>query len=129
MKYYKINYNKLENLHQINYFKFIFLIILSCNVSSYHTLNIYGIYKDDLLHIKTNILFSEAVKTSEYVIFDNKKIKYKIDNFGDYEIVNNEIYQNIDLHLDKKFYDNEVGLFKLHYHKEKLIKFIFKLFK
>lgn len=137
MDYFRINYNKLENLKQINFYKviililciFILLIFLSSNIKTSKSYEVYGIYKDNILTIKLNVKLSDKIKSNEYIIFNNKKTNFKINNYGEFEIINNEIYQELKLILDEKFYDNEVGVAILHYDKKSIFKHILDLFK
>lgn len=137
MKYFKINYCKLQNLTQINYYLVVFVIIILMFilllVASLTTISIkedfYGIYVDNVLNIKINVKLSDKFKSKEHIIFNNKKTKYKVVEFNEFEIVNNEIYQNITLTLDEEFKNNEVGLVELYYDKKSILKYIFELFK
>lgn len=140
MKYFRINYERLRNLEQINFYKIIiiiiisliFLVIVACNVSIYHKISFYGIYSDNILTIKINNKLSDTIKKGQYIKFNGVKTKYKIDTltgYGEYEIIDNEIYQVINLKVDTEFYNNEVGLVELYYNKQKIIKYIFESFK
>ena len=136
MDYFKVNYSKLENMYQINYnfvligivIALLLFIILSSIINVTHTVSFYGIYSNGTLQFKINYMLSDVVKNGEYLTFNNEKTKYEIINYLDYEIYNDNVYQNIELKVDKNFIDNEVGLVKIHYHKEKLISYILKLF-
>lgn len=140
MKYFRINYDRLKNLEQINFYKIIIIIVINliillivaCNLSVYHKISFYGIYNDNILIIKINNKLSDIIKNNQYIKFNNKKTKYEIDTlngFGEYEIIDNEIYQIINLKVDTKFNNNEVGLVELYYNKQKIIKYIFESFK
>ena len=137
MEYFKINYNKLQNLHQLKYFivitiilvLFILLLILSFLKSIYKVETLVGIYTDNILKIKINITFSDTLKNNKYITFNDKKTKYEIIGFEDYEIIDNEVYQIVDLKVDGDFYQNEVGIVKLYYDREKIITYVLDLFK
>lgn len=137
MKYFKINYNKLQNLSQIKYYivvliilmLLVLLIIISCFVSVYQNVSFYGVYNENVLKIKINNKLSDTLKNNQYIEFNGKKTTYKILNFREYEIIDNEIYQYVDLIIDGNFYNNEVGLVILRYDKKKIINYILKLFK
>jgi len=137
MKCFKVNYNKLQNMHQIKYFVVIIsillllivLIILSCFINAYQSVSFYGIYNDNILKIKINNKLSDTLKNNQYIEFNEHKTKYKMIDFGEYEIIDNEIYQEVDLFVDNYFIDNEVGIVKLRYNKQKIINYIFELFK
>ena len=137
MDYFKINYNKLENLRQINYYKFIIgmliiifvLFILGLKINTYHKLQTYGIYSNNSLQIKIESRLSDEMKNSEYIVFNDKKTKFKIFEYGNYEIINNNIYQEITIIMDEKFYNNEIGLVEFYYGKESIFNYILDLFK
>lgn len=137
MDYFKINYNKLENLYQINFYKLVFVIFIFLIILFVMTFFIkvdkkwecYGIINDNILKIKINNELSDSLKSLEYIRFNDKNINFKINSFGNYEIVNNEIYQEIELIIDEKFYDNEIGLVEFYYDRGILFKYILDLFK
>jgi hypothetical protein len=137
MNYWRINYNKLANLKQINYFSilmvivilFILLLIIAINTYAYHTISFYGIYNDNQLYIKIDNKLSDIVKNNDYLMFNDIKVKYKVNKFLDNEISNEGIITNISLDVDKAFLNNEVGLIKINYKRQRLIKYIFELFK
>lgn len=137
MDYFRINYKKLEHLHQINYFVFvcivfvllIVLIVIACTNYTYREETFYGIYSDNILKLKTNIKLSDKLKNNKKIIFNNKEVSYKVVGFEDYEIIDNEIFQTVDLELDGEFLNSEVGKVKLYYDKKKIIAYIFELFK
>ena len=137
MDYFKINYNKLQNLSQINFYKIIFLIfilliilfILSFKINISKRYEFYGIYKENLLNIKIEKTLSGKLKNSKYILFNDIKTNFKINDYGDYEIINNDIYQEIELIVDEKFYDNEIGLVEFYCDKKILFKYILDLFK
>ena len=137
MPYFKINYNKLEKLPQINIYKFILviliiillLLLISCFQDTYHTFSTYGIYKNNVLHLKINNKLSDAVKDSEYFTFNKEDTKCVNILYDEYEIIDNEIYQSLSITVDKEYADNEVGLVTFYYRKQKLITFIMELFK
>ncbi len=137
MNYFQVNYYRLRNLSQKHLFTIIVLIII-CGVViltfSYFKVvskkyNCYGIYQNNLLNVKFSQDKIDILKTNKELIFNKQKVTYKIKNMGEYEIIDNKIYQNIYLTIDGDVYDNEVGEVEIYYHKEKLIKFIFELFK
>ena len=137
MKYFRINYFKLQNLNQLKYyvviFVVIFLIIILLLISSLTTVSIkeefYGLYVDNVLKLKINVKLSDKFKKCKYIVFNDKKTNCKMIEFNDFEIINNEIYQEIDLTIDKKFNNNEVGVVELYYDKKTILKYIFDLFK
>lgn len=136
MEFFKINYSKLENLPQLKFYKliifilslFVILIILACNIEIYEKSKCYGIYSNNILTININNKLSDKLKSSKYIIFNNKKMNFKINSYGNYEIIDNEIYQEIELVVDNNFYDNEVGLVEFYYDKKSVFKFVLDLF-
>lgn len=137
MDYFKMNYNKLENIKIIKFYKIVIiilfllfiLVILSFNFKIYEKSMCYGIYNSNILQIKINSELSDKLKSSQYIKFNNRKTKFKISNYNNYEIIDNEIYQEINLILDKNFIHNEIGLVEFYYDKKTIFKYIFDLFK
>ena len=137
MNYFQVNYYRLRNLSQKHLFAIIILIIIIgifiLGFSYFKVVsrkyNCYGIYQNNLLNIKVMQDKIDIFKDNKKLIFNKKEVKYKINNMGEYELIDNKIYQNIYLTIDGDVYDNEVGEVEIYYHKEKLIKFIFELFK
>lgn len=137
MNYFQVNYYRLRNLSQKHLFAIIILIIIIgifiLGFSYFKVVsrkyNCYGIYQNNLLNIKVMQDKIDIFKDNKKLIFNNKDVKYKINNMGEYELIDNKIYQNIYLTIDGDVYDNEVGEVEIYYRKEKLIKFIFELFK
>jgi len=137
MELFKINYNKLSNLRQLKFnviviiviLLFVMLIFLSLNIEVYKKFECMGIYSNNTLKITINSELSDNLKNAEYIIFQNKKLIFQIVNFGNYEVIDNTTFQEIDLSVDEKFYDNEIGLVEFYYQKQKLLFYIFELFK
>lgn len=137
MQYFKVNYQKLANLHQCNFLLYIVVIIIMLIIITFLSFHIkvskkiedYGIYNDGVIAIKIKNELSDIYKNNHTLSFNNIETDYKIKSYGAYEIINNEVYQEIFLEVDNDFYNQEVGLVVIHYDKERLIKFIWKLFK
>lgn len=137
MDYFKINYSKLKNIKEINFYKivivvlciFIILFIMSFYIEVNKKWEGYGIVNDNILKIKINNKLSDNFKSDNTIIFNNKRTNFKINSYGTYEIINNEIYQDIELIVDGNFYDNEIGLVEFYYDKKILFKYILDLFK
>ncbi len=137
MDYYQINYKKLENIHQIRYSFFIgvfiliitIIVILSFINYAYDIEEFYGIYNDNILTFKINTKLSDKLKKENILSFNNKEVNYKILEFKDYEIINNEIYEIVELKIDGDFYQNEVGIIKIYFDKKRIIFHILDLFK
>ncbi len=136
MNYY-LNYDKLlhPKIGKYHYLIIIILlgvivfVILSFKVKVSTKLETYGLYKDGILQIEINSKLSDKIKQSKMLVFNKKKVNYTIESFNEYEFINNELYQNIYLVVDNKFYDNEMGIVEFHYDNKKLISYIFDLFK
>ena len=137
MDYFKINYNRMLNLRQKNFYVLIVIIIILCVIIIIASLNIkidqreecYGIFNNNILKVKINSKLSDKIKSSKYIIFNNTKTNFKINKYDSYEIINNEIYQDIELLVDKKFYDNEIGMVKFYYGKKSIFYYFLDLFK
>ena len=56
-------------------------------------------------------------------------MNYKIDSFGTYRIVDDNIFEEVNLIVDRYVYENEVGKVTILYDKQKIIKYILDLFK
>lgn len=137
MDYLKINYQKLLHLKIPRYvfldvlfvLLIIFLVIYSCTHYITKKITCYGIYDGLVLKVMANETLSDALSANKTLYFNKEKLNYEIDEYGEYEIINEIIYQQIDLNIDKELYDNEAGTITLYYDKEKIITFILKLFK
>lgn len=137
MEYFNCNYSKLNNLPEIKLYKLIYIVIiiiiiiviLSFKIKIYKHGECYGIYQNNVIMINIESKLSENLEKSEYIIFDNQQLNFKIKEYGEYEIINNEVYQEIKITVDKEFYSNQVGLVKFYYDEECVIKFILDLFK
>ena len=137
MEYFRINYSKLQNLSQIKFFKIILciicllitLIILANKIYIQNKFTSYGIYNNGLFLININVKLSDDLKKNDYIYLNDELVKFKINGFGENKIVNNEVYQDIELIIDKEFYDNEVLLIEFYYNKTSILKYVLDLFK
>ncbi len=137
MRTYITNYERLKNLKQRKYYLIIILVsittisflISSLFISVSKKITTYGIYEDEVLKININNELSDKIRKNNTLIFNGTKVSYQSVYVNNYEVIDNNIYLNLWLTVDKKFYDNEVGEVTLCYDKEKLIKYIFELFK
>ena len=136
MEYFKINYNKLENLPQFSFFRFVMLLIIilmviilnSFSLQVSRKLESIGIIQDNKLVIKIESSLSEKIKSCEYLVFNEKKSTFEISEFGEYEIIDNKIYQEVELIVDEVFLNNEIGSVEFHYEKISIFKYILDLF-
>lgn len=137
MEYFNCNYSKLKNMPEIKLYKLaiiviligIILVIFALKFKTYKHCECYGIFEDDVLIINIERKLSEYLEKSEYIVFNNQKLNFKIKEYGNYEIINNEIYQEIKIIVDKDFYHNEVGVVEFYYDKNSVLKFIIDLFR
>lgn len=137
MKYFDINYDRLKKLKQTNFFNIIIIIIIliislllfSCFKYINKKISCYGIFNNNVLTIQINSDLSDIIKNGSTLFINNEEITYKILNFEEYQIIENNVLQTINLTIDKKLYQNEINKITFYYDKEKLIKFIFELFK
>lgn len=136
MNIFKMNYNKLFNLKILNFNILIYIVliilailfIISFQIEVYQIDEFYGIYENNKLNVKINEKLSENIHNIDFIIFKNEKHKIKNINFISYEIIENSIFENIEIELDKSFLNNEIGKVKFYYGKQKLIKCILELF-
>lgn len=136
MNLFNINYDKLSNLKQINFkvliliviFSLFVLIFISFKIDIYNIGEFYGIYKNNKLNVQIDRKLSENIHNVDYIIFKKEKILIKNIDFINYEVIDNNIVENIELKLDKGLFDNEVGIVKFYYGKQKLINYILELF-
>lgn len=137
MDYFKVNYNKLRNMKQINFFIIVvvwiivilFLILLASKIYIYDKIVSYGVYSNKILTIKINNNLSDKIKNSDYITFNNQKTDYQIHNFTNFEVIDDKIFQEVNLIIDDKFYDNEIGKVVFYHHKKSILKYILNLFK
>lgn len=135
MDYFKINYSKLKNLPEKKFDRLIILFVIiiifvvfcASKIMIYEKEQVYGIYLDNILTIKVNNKYSKYLDKSEYIKFNDSKVNFKIKEYGEYEIINNEIYQEVKIIVDKDFYQNEVGIVEFYYDKKSVLKYIINL--
>ena len=137
MNYFKINYDKLKHLKIKKLFVLVLIFILfiisflifgSLQEVTKKIVS-YGIYDGEVLKLKVNNMLSDILKNNNTIYFKGQKTKYKISYFGNYEVIDNLVYQEVYLTIAGDFYPNEVGEVVLYYDKEKLNKYILELFK
>ncbi len=137
MDYLKINYYKLQHLKIKKYNLLIFLII-GLIIFSFIYINqkeipkrieSYGVYDGLVLKIIADKSLSEAITKNNSLTFKGKKVNYEIAEFGEYEMLNNTLYQEIDLIIDKDYNPNETGEVIVYFDQVKIRTFILELFK
>ncbi len=137
MDYFKVNYDKLKNLEQKNYYIIIvfglFIILyvsfLAFFIKVKKNITYYGIINDGVLNLKINSELSDKIKKGNTLKFKDTTTSYTVLSFNEYDIIDNIIYESISLKLDGNFYNNEVGKVTIYYDDEKLCKYVFDLFK
>ncbi len=137
MNYCNVCYESLKNIKEIKYFRFliIFLVILIGLILNVRDLVVtknyetYGFYENNLLHLKITNILSDKLKEGNDIIFKDEFLKIDKIVYGNFEFINNDIYQDVYLTLNKEFYQNEVGVVKIRDDNFKLLKYIFELFR
>ncbi len=132
-----INYDKLRRLHIIKFsvliyiliFLLIVLIYFACHLSIERKIITYGIIENELLKIEINENLSDKIKNNNKLVFNNKEMNYKVTSFGPSKIVDNNIFVEINLVVDRYVYPNEVGKVTIYYDKQKIIDYILELFR
>ena len=136
MNYFKINYDKLRNLEEKNLyiigvifiFVIFYLIMISCFIKIEKKEEYIGIVEKGLLKVGVKSSFSDILKNNDTLEFNKTKMHYKIIKFGEYEIIDDNIYEIVYIKVDVLLYDNEVGKVTFYYNEENLCKYIFELF-
>lgn len=137
MNYLHINYYKLRNLPQFKFYIigiiitiiFLVILILSFFLKVNKKVECFGIYENKILKIQINSELSDIIKNNNVLYFNNMKTSYEIIRFGNYEFINNNVYEMIEIAVDEWIYNNEVGKVTIYYEKQRLIFYIFELFK
>ncbi len=137
MDYFKVNYDKLKNMEVKDFYILIYvfificlyLLFLSCFLKVKVRASCYGIIEDGLLKVGVSPLFSEKIKNGHQLKFKDTVTNYEIVKFGEYEIVDNNIIEEVYLKVDANYYDNEIGEVEIYYDEVKLCKYILDLFK
>lgn len=137
MDYFKVNYDKLKNMEVKDFYILIYvfificfyLLFLSCFLKVKVRVSCYGIIEDGLLKVGVSPLFSEKIKNGHQLKFKDTVTNYEIVKFGEYEIVDNNIIEEVYLKVDANYYDNEIGEVEIYYDEVKLCKYILDLFK
>ncbi len=137
MDYLKVNYYKLLHL-KVKKHSLLILLLLTILIFSIWYLNThyitkriesYGVYDGLVLKLVADKTLSEAITKGSKLSFKDKVVNYEVSEYGPYEMVNNTLYQEIDLILDDDYVDNEAGEVVVYYGKIKIITFILELFK
>lgn len=137
MNDFKINYDKLQRLPMIKFHYLLYLIILlfiiliyiACQINIERKITCYGMVENELIKIEINEKLSDKIKSGQKLIFSNRKMNYKVVNFGNYQIIDNNIIEEIKLEVDKYVYENEVSEVTIIYDRQKIIEYILELFK
>ncbi len=137
MEYFKVNYGVLQNLRQIKFYKIVLIILIilvlllkvAHNSIVWQHIECESIYINDNLSLTINVQLSDKLKKAKYITFNDAKANIDKINYGDYEMISNEVYQNINLIIDRKFSNNEVGVLKIYYEEKSILKIVLDLFK
>lgn len=137
MNYCNVNYESLKRIKVTKYFTFlviVFLILIGLflylkKIQITSNYEVYGIYENDMLHVKIHSNLSDKLNKCRYIIFQDKKVEITNLNFYDYEFINEEIYQSVLLTLDAKFKQNEIGIVKIPMQEKNVFDYILELFK
>ena len=136
MNYYKINHEKLRRIKETNYFLIsliilfiiLYFIFLSFFIKVKREIKCLGIISDNLLKININSKLSDKINNSQ-IKFKDTYIPYEIKDYGEYEIIDNEIYQIENLKVDANLKNNEVGIVTIYYEEITLWEYMQELFK
>ncbi len=137
MNYYNICYESLKNIKEIKYFRFliIFLVILIGliflirNLVVTNNYEVYGVYENNSLHLKTTNILSDKLNIGNEIIFNGRIVEINAIKYGNYEFIDDILYQDIYLTLNEEFYQNEIGIVKIQDNNYKLLKYVLELFK
>ncbi len=131
-----MNYNVLKNIREINYFKIILLVFIIIFISVLITMfikinvsNTYsGIYNNNVINLKIERnQLSEIIKNKKLLINKEEVLINNIE-INNYEIIDDNIFGNILITVDKSFINNEILDIEV-VNKERLLYYILKLFK
>ncbi len=103
---------------------FILLLVLSLTLESSDKLKVKYVYSNNLFTITVPIENSDNIIAADYLLLDNKKYKFNINNIEN-DLINN--YQIIDVEIQTTKIDNQVGTIIFSFNKEKIIKKVIKL--
>ena len=103
---------------------FILLLVLSLILESSDKLKVKYVYNNNLFTITVPIENSDNIIAADYLLLDNKKYKFNINNIEN-DLINN--YQIIDVEIQTTKIDNQVGTIIFSFNKEKIIKKVIKL--
>ncbi len=103
---------------------FILLLVLSLTLESSDKLKVKYVYSNNLFTITVPIENSDNIIAADYLLLDNKKYKFNINNIEN-DLINN--YQIIDVEIQTTKIDNQVGTIIFSFNKEKILKKVIKL--
>ena len=131
-----MNYNVLKNIRERDYFKIILLVFIIIFISALITIfikinvsNTYsGIYNNNVINLKIERnQLSEIIKNKKLLINKEEVLINNIE-INNYEIIDDNIFGNILITVDKSFINNEILDIEV-INKERLLYYILKLFK
>ncbi len=103
---------------------FILLLVLSLTLERSDKLKVKYVYSNNLFTITVPIENSDNIIAADYLLLDNKKYKFNINNIEN-DLINN--YQIIDVEIQTTKIDNQVGTIIFSFNKEKILKKVIKL--
>lgn len=137
MEYFKVNYDLLSKLKQINFNWFIIMILILVSVLLYvgstikydRCIDTVGYVSDEYLILKIDIELSDKLINGKYLKLNDHKYQYSIVSYGEYEIINNQIYQDVYITISDTLINNYVGNVSIYYESKNILKYIYELFK
>lgn len=122
-----MSYNELINIKYHLYHIFIIItaivIIITIyilNIKIYSAYNTKGFIKNSKLVLNIPIENSEVIINGEYLVIEDKKYNYEIENISEILLSNNINYQEIILNLKNDFKENSIIETTIYYDKEKV---------
>lgn len=104
---------------------FIILLVLSLTITSSDKIKVNYIYNNNLYTITVPIENSDNVINADYLLLNNTKYSFNVHSIEN-DIVNN--IQIMEIEVNSKKIDNQVGTIIFSFNQEKIIKKIIKLF-
>lgn len=122
-----MSYNELINIKYHLYHIFIIItaivIIITIyilNIKIYSAYNTKGFIKNNKLVLNIPIENSEVIINGEYLVIEDKKYNYEIENISEILLSNNINYQEVILNLKNDFKENSIIETTIYYDKEKV---------
>ena len=104
----------------------IFFLIFIHIRETYDTLNIYGIYDQDLIVLEVPLDNSDKIINSSYIIVNKEKYDFSLKSISEIKEKNFVNYQTYYLDVDNSFQNNQVLLITFYYNKQKIVQKIYE---